>query len=103
MPAHDHRGIPVEAIARLALRRFRPQTPYLAILQIDPVHFALLTFGVERVGTRRVEQHIKAIAACKRSPITIANLFLALHTAGSHPVFVVLKPTRDSEVWLRVI
>src|SRR5215472_12577878 len=103
MSAHDHRRIPVETIARLALRRFGAQTPYLAVLQIDPVHLALLAFGVECVAIRRVEQYIKAVAACERSPITIANPFLALHAAGSDPVFVVLKATRDSEVWLRLV
>src|SRR4029453_12711171 len=98
MPAYNHWRIPIEAIARLPFRRFRAQAPYLAVLQIDPVHFALLAFGIKRVAIRWVEQHIKPVATCERSPVTIANSFLALHAAGSHPVFVVLKAARNSEI-----
>ena len=103
MPAHDHRRIPVKTITRLAFSRFGAQAPYFAVLQIDPVYFALLALSVKRVAISGVEQHIKTVAARKRSPVTIANPFLALHTAGSHPVFIVLKTTSDSEVRLRVV
>jgi hypothetical protein len=51
-------------------------------LQVDPVHFALLAFGVKRVAIRWVEQHVKAVATCERNPVTIANPFLALHALG---------------------
>src|SRR5207237_6833103 len=103
MPAHDHRRIPVKTITRLAFSRFGAQTPHFAVLQIDPVYFALLAFSVKRVAIGGIEQHIKAVAARERSPVTIANPFLALHTAGSHPVFIVLKTACDSDVRLRVI
>ena len=88
---------------RLAFSRLRTQTPYLAILEIDPVHFALLTFGVKRVAIRWVEQYVKSVATGESSPVTIANRFLALHSAGSHPVFIVLKAARDSEIRFRVV
>ena len=103
MPAHDHRRIPVEAITRLSLRRFGTQTPYLAILQIDPVHFALLTFGVKGVVVRGIEQHIKTVTTRERNPVTIANPFFALHRAGSHPILIVLKAARYSEIRLSIV
>src|SRR5204863_7270302 len=78
MPAHDHRRIPVKTITRLAFSRFGAQTPYFTILQIDPVYFALLTLSIKHVAIGGIEQHIKAVAARKRSPVTIANPFLAL-------------------------
>jgi hypothetical protein len=55
MPAHDHRRIPVETITRLAFSRFGAQAPYFAVLQINPVYFALLAFGVERVAISGIE------------------------------------------------
>src|SRR4051812_26041297 len=103
MPAHDHWRIPVKTITRLAFSGFGAQTPYFAVLQVDPVDFALLTFGVKRIVLGRIKEHIKSVAARKRSPVAIANSLLALHTTGSHPVFVVLKTTRDSKVGLRVV
>src|SRR5205809_6979284 len=102
MPAHDHRRIPVKTITRLAFSRFGAQAAYFAVLQIDPVYFALLALNVKRVAISGVAQHIKAVAARKRSPVTIPNPFLALHTAGSHPVLIVLKTTCDAEVRTRV-
>src|SRR6202040_2077663 len=83
--AHDHRRIPVEPVTRRALGWFGPQTPQLAIAQIDPVHFPTLTLGVKRVAVGRVEQHIKTLATGKRDPIRIANLLFALDAARTNP------------------
>src|SRR6266498_2992076 len=93
----------MEAIARLAFGRLGTQTAYLAISQIDPMDFALLTFRIKGIVVGWIEQNIKAIATGKRGPIAVANAFLALDSARSHPVFVVLKAARNSEIRFRVV
>src|SRR5216117_2942786 len=90
----------MEAIARLTFGWFGTQTADLAISQIDPMDFALLTFGIKGVAIGRIEQDIKAVATGKCGPIAIANTFLALHSARTNPVLVVLKAARNSEIRL---
>src|SRR5437867_3074940 len=93
----------MEAIARLTFGWFGTQTAYLAISQIDPMDFALLTFRIKRVAIGRIEQDIKAVATGKRSPIAIANVFLTWNAAWSDPVFVVLQAASNSEIRSRLI
>src|SRR5204863_3171560 len=103
VPAHDHWGIPVEAITRLTFSRFGTQTAYLAILQIDPMDFALLTFRIKGVVISRIKQDVKSVATGKRGPIAVANTFLTLHSTRSRPVLVVLETARNSEIRFRVV
>src|SRR5437773_7058129 len=103
MPAHYHWRTPVEAIAWLPFSRLGTQTTYLAISQIDPVHFALLALSIKCVAIGWIEQDIKTVPAGKRSPIAVANALFALHAAWSNPVLVILKAARDSEIRLRVV
>src|SRR5262245_46978184 len=93
----------MESITRLPFGGLGTQTAYLAISQIDPVDFALLTFCIENVAIPGIEQHVKAIATRERSPIAVANSFLALHSARSYPVLIVLKAARNSEIRFRVV
>src|SRR2546430_1769452 len=93
----------MEAITRLTFGWLGTQTPYFAISQIDPMDFALLTFSIKGVVISRIKQNVKAVATGKRSPIAVANTFFALHAARSHPVFVVLKTARNSEIRFRVV
>src|SRR5215510_6842236 len=93
----------MKALGRLTFGRLGTQTPYLAISQIDPMDFALLTFRIESVAIGGIEQDIKAVATGKGGPIAVPNAFLALDSARSHPVFVVLKAARNSEIWFRVV
>src|SRR5205085_11450513 len=73
------------------------------VQQIESLYVALLAISIRRVVIGGIEEQIKTVAARKRSPVTIANRFLALHATGSHTVFIVLKTTSDSEVRLRVV
>src|SRR6266481_1427179 len=93
----------MEAITRLAFCWLGTQTPYFAISQIDPMHFALLTFRIKGVVISRIKQDVKSIETGKRGPIAVANTFLTLHSAGSHPVLVVLETTGNSEIRFRVV
>ena len=93
----------MEAITRLTFGWLRTQTADLAISQIDPMHFTLLTFCIKGVAIGRIEQDVKAVATRKRGPIAIANTFLALHSARSNPVLVVLKAASNSEIRFRVV
>src|SRR4029453_373956 len=93
----------MEAIARLAFGWLGTEAAYLAISQIDPMNFALLTFSIKRVAIGWIEQDVKAVAAGKRRPIGVANTLLALHSARSNPVLVVLEAARNSEVRFRVV
>src|ERR1044072_1641981 len=93
----------MEAITRLTFRWLGTQTPYFAISQIDPMDFALLTFRIKCVVIGRIKQDVKAIATGKRGPIAVANTFLTLHSARSHPVLVVLEAARNSEIRFRVV
>src|SRR4029453_4949728 len=93
----------MEAITRLTFRWLGTQTPYFAISQIDPMDFALLTFRIKCVAIDRIKQDVKAVATGKRGPIAVANTFLTLHSARSHPVLVVLETARNSETRLRVV
>src|SRR5206468_466453 len=93
----------MEAIARLTFGWLGTQTAYLAISQIDPMDFALLTFRIKGVAIGRIEQDIKAVPTSQRGPIAVANAFLALDSARSHPVFVILKATCNSEIRFRVV
>src|ERR1043165_8043010 len=81
----------MEAIARLTFGWFWSQTAYLAISQINAMDFALLTF------------RIKGVAIGKCGPIAVANSFLTLDSTRSHPIFIVLKSARNSEIRFRVI
>src|SRR4029453_4340392 len=93
----------MEAIWRLTFSWLGTQTAYLAISQIDPMDFALLTFRIKGVVIGRVEQDVKTVAAGKRSPIAVANSFLPLYSVRPHPVFVVLEAARYSEIRFRVV
>ena len=93
----------MKSISWLTFRRFGPQTANLAVAQIDSMHFAFLALRVKRVVIGWIEQDVKSVAAGKRRPIAIANLFLALHAARPDPVLVVLKPASDAEIRLRVV
>ena len=93
----------MEAIARLTFGWFGSQTAYLAISQINPMNFALLTFRIKGVAIGWIEQDIKAVATGKCGPIAVANSFLTLDSTRSHPIFVVLKAARNSEIWFRVV
>src|SRR5205814_9510181 len=92
-----------KTISRLRFRRLGSQTAQFAISQIDPVHFTLLAFRVKRVAISWIEQDIETVTTRKRGPITVANALLTLHAARSHPIFVVLKATRNSEIRFRVV
>src|SRR5206468_12601299 len=96
MTAADQRRIPMKPIFRLAFRWFGPQPEQLAVAEIDPVHFTLLTFRVKHVAIVWIEHDVKTVAASERRPIGITNSFLARHRAGSNPVFVILKAARDA-------
>src|ERR1044072_4320880 len=93
----------MKSVTRRAFRRFRTQTTQLAIAQIDPMNFALLTFGVKRVVVGRVKQNIKAVAASKRSPVRVADRFLTLHAARTNPVFIALQTSGDAEIGFRIV
>src|ERR1700745_855983 len=93
----------MEAITRLAFGWLGTQTAYLAISQIDPMDFALLTFRIKGVAIGRIEQDIKAVATGKRGPVAVANTLLTLHSARSNPVLVILKAARNSEIRFRVV
>src|ERR1044072_1247629 len=93
----------MEAIARLTFGWFGSQTAYLAILQINPMAFALLTFRIKGVAIGWIEQDIKAVATGKCGPIAVANSFLTLDSTRSHPIFIVLKTARNLEIRFRVI
>src|SRR6266480_1471088 len=93
----------MEAITRLAFGWLGTQTPYFAVSQIDSMDFALLTFRIKRVVISWIKQDVKAVATGKRGPIAVANTFLTLHAARSHPVLVVLETARNSEIRFRVI
>ena len=93
----------MEAITRLAFGWLGTQTPYFAVSQIDSMDFALLTFGIKGVVISWIKQDVKPVATGKRGPIAVANTFLTLHAARSHPVLVVLETARNSEIRFRVI
>src|SRR5438270_3979806 len=93
----------MKPVTRRAFSWLRPQTPQLAVTQIDPVHFPTLTLGVKRVAIGRIEQNIKPVAAGERGPIRIANQLFALHAARPDPVLVVLQSARDPEVRFRIV
>src|SRR3989440_4483231 len=93
----------MKPVTRRAFSWLRPQTPQLAVTQIDPVHFPTLTLGVKRVAIRRIKQNIKTVATGERGPIRIANQLFALHAARPDPVLVVLQTARDPEVRLRIV
>src|SRR5215469_5953763 len=93
----------MKAITRLTFGWLGTQTAYFAISQIDAMHFTALAFCVKRVAISRIEQNIKAVATRKRNPIAVANAFLALDSARSHPVFVILKAARNSKIRFRVV
>src|SRR5262245_63744811 len=93
----------MKAVARLTFGGLGTQTPYLAISQIDPMDFALLALRIKDVAIGRIEQDIKTVATGKGGPIAVPNAFLALNSARSHPVFVVLKAARNSEIRFRVV
>src|SRR5882724_13617317 len=65
--------------------------------------FALLTFRIKGVAIGWIEQDIKAVATGKCGPIAVANSFLTLDSTRSHPIFIVLKAARNSEIRFRVI
>src|SRR2546429_3719022 len=67
------------------------------------MHFAALAFGIERVAIVRIEYDVKSIAAGQTGPVRIANSFFAQNAARSDPVFVVLQPAGNAEVWFRVV
>src|SRR2546430_14976432 len=93
----------MEAITRLAFGWLGTQTPYFAVSQIDSMDFALLTFGIKGVVISWIKQDVKPVATGKRGQIAVANTFLTLHAARSHPVLVVLETARNSEIRFRVI
>src|SRR4030095_6514034 len=93
----------MEAIFRLALVRLRTQLPQFAIAQIDPMHFAFLTFRVKEIAIGRIEHDIKTVAAGQADPLRVADPFLALHGAGTNPILIVLKSASDAEVWFRIV
>src|SRR4029450_2424173 len=93
----------MEAIFRLALVRLRTQLPQFAIAQIDPMHFAFLTFRVKEIAVGRIEHDIKTVAAGQADPIRVADPFLALHGAGTNPILIVLKSAGDAEVRFRIV
>src|SRR6266496_3092434 len=103
MPTADQRRIPMEPIFRLALWWFGPQPAQLAVAEIDPVHFTLLTLRVKHVAILWIEHDVKPVAASERRPIGITNSFFARHSAGSHPILVILKSARDAVGWFRVV
>ena len=80
----------MEAIARLTFGWFGSQTAYLAISQINPMNFALLTFRIKGVAIGWIEQDIKAVATVTRGPISLENYFITLDTTGAHAMYVVL-------------
>src|SRR5438034_10093840 len=93
----------MKPIARRAFNRLWSQAAELAIAQIDPVHFTLLTFRIKGVAIIWIENDIKAVATGERGPIGITNSFLARHGAWPDPVLIVLKSVGDSEVRFRVV
>src|SRR5438132_4872102 len=98
MPASNQRRVPMKPIARRAFNRLWSQAAELAIAQIDPVHFTLLTFRIKGVAIIWIENDIKAVATGERGPIGITNSFLARHGARPDPVLIVLKSAGDAEV-----
>src|SRR5438552_17800063 len=92
----------METITRLTFGWLGTQTPYFADSQIDPMDFALLTFGIKGLVISWIKQDLKAAATSKRGPITLANTFLTLHPAPPLPVLVVLQPARNSALRVRV-
>src|SRR5260370_20074181 len=93
----------MKAIARLTCGWLGTQTAYLAISQIDPMDFALLTFRIKGVAVGWIEQDVKAVATSKRGPIAVANAFLALDSARPHPLLVVLEAAGNSEIRFHVV
>src|SRR5438045_9183331 len=93
----------MKPVPRRTVRWLRPQTTYLAVAQMHPVHCPTLTLGVKRVAIGRIEQNIKAVATGKRGPIGIANQLFALHSARPDPVLVVLQTAGDSEIRFRIV
>src|SRR6266567_4590478 len=93
----------MKPISRRAFGRLRSQVAELAIAQIDPVHFTLLAFRIKGIAVVRIEYDVESVAAGERSPIRIANSFLARHSARPDPVLVVLKSAGNAEVRLRVV
>src|SRR5205809_4945842 len=93
----------MKPISRRAFNRLWSQAAEVAIAQIDPVHFALLTFRIKGVAIIWIENDIKAVATGERGPIGITNSFLARHGAWPDPVLVVLKSAGDAEVRFRVV
>src|SRR3989440_1160119 len=93
----------MKPVTRRAFSWLRPQTPQLAVTQIDPVHFPTLTLGVKRVAIRRIKQNIKTVATGERGPIRIADQLFALHAARPDPVLVVLQTAGDAEVRFRIV
>src|SRR5438046_8967563 len=103
MPASNQRRVPMKPIARRAFNRLWSQAAELAIAQIDPVHFTLLTFRIKGVAIIWTENDIKAVATGERGPIGITNSFLARHGARPDPSLMVLQSASDAEVGLRVV
>src|SRR5919106_6616877 len=93
----------MEPIFRLALMRLRAQPAQFAIAQIDPMNFAFLALRVKGVAVGRIEYDIKTVAARQTDPIRVADAFLALHTAGTDPILIVLKSASDAEVRFRIV
>src|SRR5947199_5479852 len=93
----------MKPIARRAFNRLWSQAAELAIAQIDPVHFTLLTFRIKGVAIIWIENDIKAVATGERGPIGITNSFLARHGARPDPILIVLKSASDAEVGFRVV
>src|SRR5438067_4074752 len=103
MPASNQRRVPMKPIARRAFNRLWSQAAELAIAQIYPVHFTLLAFCIKGVAIVWIENHVKAVAAGKRSPIGVTNSLFALHGARPDPILIVLKSASDAEVRFRVV
>ena len=93
----------MKAIPRPTFGRLRSQTAQLAVAKIDAVHLALLALSIKRVAIGWIEQNVKTVATGESGPVAVANGFLTLDATWPDPVLVVLKSTRDPEVWFRIV
>ncbi len=93
----------MEAITLLSLGRLGPQIASFARAQVDPMDETLLAFRIKNIGIRRIEHDLKSVAAFQRSPIGIANPFLARHLARAGKTFIILQSSRNPIIGLRII
>jgi hypothetical protein len=96
MAAADERGVPVEAIAGLALGGLGPQALDLAAPEMHAVDVALLGLGIHDVLVLGVEHAVEAVAAADVDPVGVEDAFLGEGAAGPHPVEVVLQAAADA-------